>query len=62
LGGSLFDLYHSYKLAFEVNSALAAVGIVALFFATMPEPPEAGIPLSERMSSGAKQARIWLGD
>ena len=43
LGGRLFDLYHSYKLAFEVNSALAAMGIVALFFARMPEAPEARI-------------------
>jgi len=31
LGGRLFDLYHSYKLAFEVNSALAAMGIIAMF-------------------------------
>ena len=45
LGGRLFDLYHSYKLAFEVNSALAAMGIVALFFARMPEAPEARIPV-----------------
>jgi MFS family permease len=40
LGGKLFDIYHSYTLAFEVNSVIAAVGIVALFFARMPEPPE----------------------
>ncbi len=45
LGGRLFDLYHSYKLAFEVNSALAAIGIVALFFARMPEAPKARIPI-----------------
>lgn len=43
VGGRLFDLYHSYKLAFELNSALAAMGIVALFFARMSEPPEARI-------------------
>jgi MFS family permease len=48
LGGRLFDFYHSYKLAFEVNSALAAMGIVALYFAKMPEPPEAGIMVRER--------------
>jgi MFS family permease len=45
LGGRLFDLYHSYRLAFEVNSGLAAMGIVALFFARMPQPPEARIPI-----------------
>jgi MFS family permease len=48
VGGKLFDLYHSYKLAFEVNSALAALGIVALFFARMPQPPEAQIPIRVR--------------
>src|ERR1700674_1202773 len=47
LGGKLFDLYHSYKLAFEVNSAVAAIGIAALFFAQMPEPPETIIPVRE---------------
>jgi hypothetical protein len=41
LGGKLFDLYHSYKLAFELNSAVAAIGVIALFFARMPEPPAA---------------------
>jgi MFS family permease len=45
LGGRLFDLYHSYRLAFEVNSGLAAMGIVALFFARMPQPSEARIPI-----------------
>ena len=47
LGGKLFDLYHSYKLAFEINSLVAAVGIVALFFATMPVPPEIMIPAGQ---------------
>src|SRR6267142_584399 len=47
LGGKLFDLYHSYKLAFEVNSAVAAIGIVALFFARMPEPPAASVPVGK---------------
>ena len=40
LGGKVFDTYHSYKLAFELNSLVAAAGIVALFFARMPVPPE----------------------
>ena len=39
LGGKVFDTYHSYKLAFELNSLVAAAGIVALFFARMPVPP-----------------------
>src|SRR5258708_36649994 len=45
LGGKLYDLYHSYKSAFEVNSAIPPIGIVALFFARMPEPPEANTPV-----------------
>jgi MFS family permease len=48
LGGRLFDLYQSYKLAFEVNSVLAALGIIALFFAKMPERREAESPFSDR--------------
>ncbi len=48
LGGKLFDLYHSYKLAFETNSALAAIGIVALFFAQMPAPPEASLAVPKK--------------
>jgi len=43
LGGKLFDLWQSYKIAFEINSALAAIGIGALFFARMPEPPRVDI-------------------
>jgi MFS family permease len=40
LGGKIFDLYHSYTIAFELNCLVAAAGIVALFFARMPVPPE----------------------
>lgn len=47
LGGRLFDSFHSYKLAFEVNSILAALGIIAMFFAKMPKPPEASIAVRE---------------
>ena len=43
LGGKLFDLWQSYKIAFEINSALAAIGIGVLFFARMPEPPRVDI-------------------
>jgi len=39
LAGKIFDLYHCYKLAFELNSLVAALGIVALFFARVPTPP-----------------------
>jgi MFS family permease len=44
LGGKVFDTYHSYKLAFELNSLVAAAGIVALFFAKMPVPLGMKIP------------------
>ena len=40
LGGRIFDTHHSYKLAFELNCFVAAIGIVAVFFARMPAPPE----------------------
>jgi MFS family permease len=39
IGGKLFDVYGNYTLAFELNMVVAAGGIVALFFATMPMPP-----------------------
>jgi MFS family permease len=37
-GGRLFDLYRSYRLGFELNMLVAAIGITALAFATMPHP------------------------
>ena len=40
LGGKVYDLHHSYTISFELNSALAAIGIVALIFARMPAPTE----------------------
>jgi MFS family permease len=40
IGGKLFDIYGNYTLAFEVNMLVAAGGIVALSFATMPVPPQ----------------------
>jgi MFS family permease len=39
IGGKLFDVYGNYTLAFELNMVIAAGGVVALFFATMPVPP-----------------------
>lgn len=47
LGGRLYDLYHSYKLAFELNTAVAALGIIAMLFAHMPKPPEAAVSVRE---------------
>jgi MFS family permease len=39
IGGKLFDIFGNYTLAFELNMVIAACGVVALFFATMPVPP-----------------------
>jgi MFS family permease len=61
LGGRIFDQYHSYKLAFELNSLLAALGIVALFFAPMPVPPEAEAPVSEGSESGGERTKKLAG-
>ena len=59
LGGKIFDSYHSYKLAFELNSLVAAVGIAAVFFARMPVPPEEGA--GARVQSGEEVARKLAG-
>jgi sugar phosphate permease len=40
IGGKLFDIRGNYTLAFEINMLVTAGGIVALFFATMPDPPQ----------------------
>jgi MFS family permease len=40
IGGKLFDIRGNYTLAFEINMLVAAGGILALFFATMPLPPD----------------------
>jgi len=37
IGGKLFDVYRSYKPAFELNEVLCVMGIVALAFARMPK-------------------------
>jgi MFS family permease len=47
IGGKLFDIYGNYTLAFELNMMIAAGGIGALFFATMPTPPERVATLPE---------------
>jgi len=41
IGGKIFDVSGGYARAFELNAALAVVGIVAMVFARMPEPPSA---------------------
>jgi MFS family permease len=38
VAGWIFDIYHSYTPTFELNALLAAVGIVAIVFASMPKP------------------------
>jgi MFS family permease len=39
IGGRLFDIHGNYSLAFEINILIAALGVVALFFAKMPPAP-----------------------
>src|ERR1700689_1294564 len=41
IGGRIFDTYGGYARAFELNALLAAIGIVAMAFATMPRPRNA---------------------
>jgi MFS family permease len=43
IGGKIFDVSGGYARAFELNAGLAAVGIVAMLFARMPEPD--GLPV-----------------
>jgi MFS family permease len=38
IGGKIFDIYGGYARAFELNVLLAVIGIVAMAFATMPQP------------------------
>ena len=40
VGGMIFDRYGSYVKSFELDAVLAAVGIVAIVFASMPTPRE----------------------
>jgi MFS family permease len=43
IGGKLFDVYRNYTLGFELNMVIVAIGIIALAFATVPEPKNANI-------------------
>ena len=47
IGGRLFDVYGNYRLAFEINMMIAAAGILALIFATMPVPPEKAVAVQQ---------------
>jgi MFS family permease len=38
IGGKIFDVYGGYGRAFELNALLAVAGIIAMAFATMPQP------------------------
>ena len=38
VGGKIFDMYGGYTKAFELNCVMAAIGIIAIAFATMPRP------------------------
>lgn len=53
IGGKLFDAYGNYKLAFQLNMMIAAAGVFALLFATMPTPPERTITLAEAETADA---------
>jgi MFS family permease len=39
IGGKIFDVSGGYARAFELNAGLAALGIVAMLFAGMPQAP-----------------------
>lgn len=40
VGGMIFDRTGSYTKSFELDAVLAAIGIFAILFASMPAPPE----------------------
>lgn len=41
IGGKIYDISGGYARAFELNAALAVIGIVAMAFAKMPQPGSA---------------------
>ena len=49
LGGRIFDLYGNYTRAFELDALLAALGIVAVAFAAMPQPRKAVASIGRRV-------------
>ena len=50
VGGKLFDLYGSYALGFEANMSIAAIGILALTIARVPQPKSGAVNLPEAMN------------
>ena len=53
IGGKLFDIYGNYTMAFQLNMMIAAAGVFALLFATMPSPPERTATLREAETADA---------
>jgi MFS family permease len=47
IGGKIFDTYGSYTRAFELNMLIAAIGIVAMAFATMPRPRDTRVVVAQ---------------
>jgi len=46
VGGKIFDTYGSYTRAIELNCLMAAIGMLAIAFATMPKPRNEVAPAS----------------
>ena len=44
IGGKLFDIYGDYRRAIILNGAMAAIGIAAILFASMPTPGDSTDP------------------
>jgi len=47
------DIYGNYRLAFQINMLIAAAGILALIFATMPVPPQKAVAVQEAETADA---------
>jgi len=47
------DVYGNYRLAFQINMLIAAAGILALIFATIPVPPEKAVAVQEAETADA---------
>jgi MFS family permease len=47
IGGRIFDVYGSYTRAFELNILIAAIGIIAVAFATLPRPRGARVAVAQ---------------
>jgi len=47
IGGRIFDVYGSYARAFELDILIAAIGIIAMAFATLPRPRDARVAVAQ---------------